>query len=99
MNITEYTDHARPTERDGCGGVGRREADIECFAVIVRKSNVENEIAIGEIHRGSERDGEHVRSESLVLLQHFGAAPGGHCDGSGKRFEPNYDARIIQVLA
>ncbi len=71
MNITEHPHHARPIKCDGSGGVRRIQPDVERLAVIVRKRIVKDEIAVGEIHRGSQRDGQHVRREGFVLLQHF----------------------------
>ena len=100
MNVTENADDAFAPKRDGPASTGRVETDVEDLAVVVGEGVVENRVVIGKVHCGSHRDGEHVRREGLIFLNHLGVTRDDGQDGRrAQRFQPHYDARIILVLA
>ena len=70
MNIAEYSHYAGTREADGARSARRIQPDVERLPVIARKCIVKNRIEIWKIDLCARLDGQHVRTEGLVLLNH-----------------------------
>src|SRR6185295_17249964 len=99
MNVAEHANDAFALERNDPPGAGFVKSHVEDLAVEVREGVVKDWIEIGERNAGAHWNGQHVRREALVLLNHLRGPDRNRRRGAVQRFEPYDDARKIFVFA
>ena len=95
VDIAEDAHHAGAGKANGPIGSGRIQADVEDLAAVAGKGVVENGIGVREIDGGSRGDGQHMRREGFIFLQHGGASIGLGRVAGIDRDGVDDDARIV----
>src|SRR5688572_617759 len=100
MNVAEYTHDSRLLECLALRSSRSVESDIEGLAAEVGKRIVKDGIKVGKVDGAAGGNGDHVRSEMTVALDHLDALRGRRrYSGAVDGFQPDDHARIILELS
>jgi len=98
VDVAEDSNNSRAAKVYGPVRARRIKAYIENLAAKVRKGAVENGIEIRKVDGSTYRDGEYVRLETFVLLNHANARGSDRLRDYIDRREPDHHTRKVVML-